>query len=492
MEMKKIFAISICFILGSQFLMAQKPIKFEIKEKKKNVIYLSLSDDKKELESIVSDSENEKDSKKTENSKDNSVNIYFEWINPLKYKLAWKDSTMVDERDKAVNDFVSLLVAQFGKPVSELNIPESAFISELNVNDSTQIEGIEFKDKELLLLLIHLRANESLLNKNDKGEIYKLNIFFNSLKKLDDLVSENVSDSSLKFFSDLYDYKDIKDFNDKFLTQTKEFESIDAKLSKTEAERNSISDKIKTLTIEDKMLQSYANAVLSSYLEKSLLKLNADKKIITKLKPILEIVKSSIERKSSKFDEYFKIRNLSFNNGEKIETILTITEYEFKKETTEFVKKAEVLNKKLVFQKYDLFDLSASTGLFYGNSTLTGFGVANDGTSFKVTEDNLNKNNAIAAVFLNFNFKTSRYFSPLFQLGIDPTKKRPFLLFGGGFSIPAARIALSAGPIWTWNQTLDKLTVGQIINSTTDLEKDIKYKLEVDPKGWYLGIQYNF
>lgn len=71
-------------------------------------------------------------------------------------------------------------------------------------------------------------------------------------------------------------------------------------------------------------------------------------------------------------------------------------------------------------------------------------------------------------------------------------KKRPFLLLGGGFSIPSARIALSGGPIWTWNPSLDKLSVGQTISSTTDLENDIEYKFDIEPKGWYLGIQYNF
>src|SRR5690606_4204682 len=72
------------------------------------------------------------DSKKSINGKmtfslknDNSCNIYLKWINPLKYKLTWKDSTYIDERDKAINDFINLLVAQFGTPVTSLNNEES-------------------------------------------------------------------------------------------------------------------------------------------------------------------------------------------------------------------------------------------------------------------------------------------------------------------------------------------------------------------------------
>jgi hypothetical protein len=277
------------------------------------------------------------------------VNIYLKWINPLRYKLIWKDSTMTDERDKAINDFVNLLVAQFGKPVSELNASEMAFFAETKANnDSTEIKAIDFKDKDLLLLLIQLRANQTRLNIKDKGEIFKLNTFFELLKNLDDLVSEDISAMSLKIYSALYNYKEIKDYNDNFSTQTKDFETTEAKLNKTETDRNNIYDKVKTLTIEDKMLQSYTNVVLSIYLEKSLQKLNNDKKMITKLKPILEIVKTSTSNKSSKLDGYYKVKNISFDNGKKIETILAITEYEFKMETTEFTKKAEVLNKTLV------------------------------------------------------------------------------------------------------------------------------------------------
>ena len=66
------------------------------------------------------------------------------------------------------------------------------------------------------------------------------------------------------------------------------------------------------------------------------------------------------------------------------------------------------------------------------------------------------------------------------------------MLLGGGFSVPAGRIALSAGGIWTWDQKLNKLAEGQKITKTTELEADFKYSFDMSPKGWYIGIQYNF
>ena len=452
---------------------------------------MSLNENK-ELLNSVDNNANVIDALRNTKGKDNQINLYLKWINPLKYKLSWKDSTLTDERDKAITDFINLLVGQFGSSVSDLNVPSANFKIDETKNKSQEIKAVDFKDKDLLLLLVHLRSNQSRL---DTTEISSLNDFFETLKNLDKLVNEDVSAKATNIYSALYNFKNIDDYNNKdvgFAKQSKSVTNIEGDFTNIESIRKETANNMKGLSIGDELLKSYFVAVLTSYLEKSLIKLNNDKKIIEKLKPILKIVENSAANESSKQKEYFKIRSVEFDNGKKIETVLTISEYEFKKETFEFSKKSDILNQKFGFRKYDIFDISVSTGIFYGNTTLKGFGVANDGTNFTVTEDDINKNTAVAAIFLNFNFKTSRYISPLLQLGIDPTKKRPFMLLGAGFSIPVARIAISGGPIWTWNQSLDKLSVGQTISSTTDLDQDLNYKFDVEPKGWYIGIQYNF
>lgn len=488
--MKTLLTFSICVFLGAQFLNAQTT-KVELREKKNQVIYFSLNE-KNELLNSVDNNADIIDVARNTKGKDNQINLYFKWINPLKYKLSWRDSTLTDERDKAIAEFINLLVGQFGSTVSSLNVPSANFINTDAKTKSEEIKAIDFKDKDLLLLLIQLRNNQSRLKPD---EISTLNEFFEKLKNLDILVSKDISVQSTEIYSNLYSLKDINDYNDKdkgFSKQSKSASNLEGDLTNIESIIKEIADKLKRISIGDEMMKSYFGAILTSYLEKSLTKFNSDKKIIEKLKPILKIVENSTTNESSKQKGYYKIRSVEFDNGDKLETILTISEYEFKKESSDFSKKSDLLNQKFEFRKYDIFDVSVSTGIFYGNTTLEGFGVANDGTNFTVTEDDINKNTAVTAVFLNFNFKTSRYFSPLLQLGIDPTKKRPFMLLGTGFSIPVARIAISGGPIWTWNQSLDKLSVGQTINSTTDLDKDISYKFDTVPKGWYIGIQYNF
>ncbi|MDD2983739.1 MAG: hypothetical protein PHQ74_10160 [Crocinitomicaceae bacterium] len=493
--MKRLLVFSICVLLGTQFLNAQTT-KVELKEKKNQVIYLSLNENNGLLNSVDNNADVTEAARNTK-GKDNQINLYFKWINPLKYKLSWKDSISTDERDKAIKDFVSLLVGQFGTPVSSQNQQGVAqnVVEKVNEKDTLNILDCSFTDKDLLLLLIHLKDNQNKLNNSKDGEIYNLNKFFTLVENFDKRNSENIETKASKVYSTLFDFKDITDYNNPekgLAAQLKIVSDIEANFLIVDDLKKSVSETLKNLSISNALLKSYINAVLTSYLEKSLTKFNSDKKIIEKLKPILKIVENSTANESSKQKGYYKIRSVEFDNGEKLETVLTISEYEFKKESSDFSKKSDLLNQKFEFRKYDIFDVSVSTGIFYGNTTLKGFGVANDGTNFTVTEDDINKNTAVTAVFLNFNFKTSRYFSPLFQLGIDPTKKRPFMLLGTGFSIPVARIAISGGPIWTWNQSLDKLSVGQTITSTTDLDKDISYKFDAVPKGWYIGIQYNF
>ena len=488
--MKNLIYLSIVFLLGSQLLVAQKPLKFELKSKNNDNIYINLTD-KNEIEYVVI--KNDLDSKKSVNAKDNSINIYLKWINPLKYKLTWKDSTYTDARDKAITDFINLLVGQFGAPVLELNETPTSKSAET----PGKITMRSFTNMNLVVWFLHIMENKTEIEKIP-AEADLINSISRKLEELDKLNSNNVSDVATKIYVSLIDIKDINQYNTDYPKQV----AIVAKLEgdttgfkKIESLQKSITDELQKFALSNDLLNTYSKATITNYNETVTTNLNSNKKIVQKLKPVLDIVKASTENESSNPSTkgYYKIRSAEFDDGKELESKLTITEFEFKKKTTEFSKKSDIVDKTFLFQKYDIFDVSVSTGLFFANATLKGFGIANDANNnFIVTEDNINKNTAVTAIFLNFNFKTSRYFSPLFQLGIDPTKKRPFMLAGAGFSIPVARIAFSAGPIWTWEQSLDKLTVGQTITSTTDLDKDIKYKFNFEPRGWYLGIQYNF
>lgn len=496
---KTISLIAICFLIASS-VYAQKALSIQGKKVKDGVIYLTF--DGKTLEYFTPDKT--ADSKKNVDESmtfvlidDNSCNIYLKWFNPLKYKLTWKDTTYNDERDKAINDFVTLLIAQFGSPITSLNKTENAALAEKSTktkgatfNTTIDAKDLTFNNTDLTLLYILLRSYEGKINQD-------FNLVTDSLKKLDSLVTINISNKVDQIFAELLSLNDPT----KVLTTSNENESqiknIEAIYTEIESLQKFITKTLSDMTItEDALYNSYTKTVISQFIDQSTVSLTSNRNLITKLKPVLEVVKNSVNDESSNAATkgFYRTRSIGFEDGKKLQTSLTITEFEYKKETKEFSKKSDILKNSLTFQKYDFFAISVSTGLFYSNITLKGYGVSNGtGGQFTVTEDNITKSSPVTAVFLNFNFGIgSRYFAPLTQIGIDPTKKRPLLLLGGGFSIPSARIAITGGPVWTWNPSLDKLTVGQTISSTTDLEKDIQYQFDVQAKGWYLGIQYNF
>lgn len=487
--MKKLVSISICLFLGTQLLLAQNILKFELNEKKNDVIYLEVND-KNEVYYFVDNKCNLLDSKKNGNGKDNQINIYMKWMNPLKYKITWKDTSFIDERDIAINDFITLLVNQFGAPLLDQNPSKTTRITPSKKSDS--INKIEFKDFNLLYLNRYLCKNDTML---DPNSIQLINQFMDSLKLFEDLVLMDVSTETQYIYSTMYNYKDIRDFNNTetgFDMMSQKFKEIILNFDTIAKLKKFIENRMKIEFNKDELLQIYFTATITNFLEKSIIKLNHDKQLVEKLNPIFSIFLKSVEEESVKHRGYYKMRTIEFENGKKMQTEMIIQEFELNKETDKLTLKSEVLRKKISFQKYDLFDIFISTGLIYSNSILTSYGVDNIGNDFILTEKEIKKYNPGAALFLNFNIRISRYFSPLVQIGIDPTKKSPFLLLGTGFLIPVAKFAISGGPIWTWNQTLNKLTVGQTIGATTDLENDITYNFDLIPKGWYIGIQYKF
>jgi hypothetical protein len=496
--MKKLISIITVLIIFNPLLHAQKAMTVSGKKVKDGVVYLQF--DGKNLEYFTPDKT--ADSKKNINESitfslkdDNSCNIYLKWVNPLKYRLSWKDSTYVDERDKAVGDFIGILVNQFGTAVTTLNKSESkglitrAVAPALATGLTPLIIPDGFNNPELTLVYLQLRINQNNLTDADR---IKINSVTQSIIDLDTKMVADIPKEVNNKFSELFELNDPTNLTNILVEKESDIKKHEAYYAEIETLVKDITKSISEQTLSDNLLNSYFKTTVIKFIDQSKVTISANKNLTNKLKPIVEMLKNSIKDESSSTSTkgFYKIRSVEFEDGKKLQTSLTVTEFEYKSETKELIKKTESPKKSLIFQRYDFFAISVSTGLFYANTTLKGFGVDNQ---LKVTEDEINKSSPVTAIFLNFNFGFgSRYLAPLLQIGVDPTKKRPFLLLGGGFSIPSASIAITGGPTWVWNQSLDKLTVGQTISSTTDLEKDILYKFDVKPRGWYLGIQYNF
>lgn len=445
-------------------------------------------------------------SKKVFALRGNYSNIYFRWLNPLKYKITWKDSTYVDDRDKSIRDLIANVASRFGLATPEQNKAESNnILSSIRPTatitaavkkgdrDELNIPKEGFNNFNLTDLYLQLRDkdNQGHLSKEDIDAINKLTPLIIELdeqtvtgvpKHVDDALQTffKITDPSIAKTTLIDEQGNVKTYTETTFTDIENLQ-------------RDIKSHLKALSLSDALINSLIKTRVQRFLDETATSLSSDKKIISNFETVLSTIDASL-KDEAEMKGFYRVRNARFDDGNILETAITVSEYEIKGDPKVLEKKADVSTSKLVFKKYDFFDVTVSAGVFYSNTSLKSFGIApGDNNDFIVTEDIVNKSTAVTALLGNINFGTgSRYFSPLVQLGIDPTKKRPFFLLGGGFSIPAASFAISGGGVWTWDQKLDKLSVGDKITSSTVLEKDIKSTFNVEPKGWYLGLQYNF
>jgi hypothetical protein len=495
--MKKLMLLPIIVLGICLNLSGQKALYFHCEKINDSRIYLILNGDEIEYftQSKTEDGKTKMRTNQEFTLKDgNYCNIYMRWLNPLRYNITWKDSLYLDERDKSVKDFVDLLTFQFGTSVTSLGQKGGDFSTLKQQPMYFQIPDPGFRNLDLTNLFVHLNSFISYLTEEDRKMLNELLPILLALDKANDRNICKEVDSVFEGLFAVTDPDTARIMADSCRKNIAEYENYFkdgiVRLS------NLVIEKMKEHELQDPLLKSLTTLSINKFLIEVNTSYINNKKLVNKLNPVVEIIEGSVSDRSINpgTGDFFRIKNLSFEPGEKFETALTLSEFRYESETKEFIKEKNITERKMTFSMYDPVIITVSTGIFYSKATLKGYGIATGSAGeMTVTEDDITKNNPVTAVFLNFNFgKGSRYFVPLTQIGIDPTKKRPFLLMGAGFSIPVAKIAFSAGPVWTWNPSLDKLSVGQSIVSTTALENDIKYEFDVQPKGWYLGIQYNF
>jgi len=431
---------------------------------------------------------------------DNSCNLLIKWLNPLKYKFTWKDTTFIDERDKIVSDFVKQLTAQFGlgqvsdKKSKDFAATNDYFICQKDSSLWIPGNGNGFNDRSLNQVLLQILSVKDALT---KVEIYNINKLNKELTELDELNSIPVAEKVNNIFTEYFNINSPTDVNTIIEIQNAEIEKFNDIFKTTEDLQKNIPGQIISLNLTLKVLERYIKIPLLDFIYQTEINLKSNRELTKKLESIIIIVKKSILNESREMPGYFLMKNIAFGNGEKLESLIQLTEFKMKdnkSDIKDLVKKSELVKLNLVFQKYDPITVWVSTGVFYTNITEKEFGVSNGAdNNLTITEENIKKNRYGAAAYLNFKYNWgSRYLAPLLQIGIDPTKKKPFLLLGGGFVIPSSQFSITGGPVWTWNASLGSLKVGDTVNSTTDIEKDIKYEFDSKPKGWYLGIQYNF
>jgi hypothetical protein len=427
-----------------------------------------------------------------------------QWLNPLHYQLKWADSTFTDESDAAVQSFISKLTEQFGSPVTSLNKDQTdskaamvARVKEGGNLPSQNPDSLHFSSdgfKSLKLTFLYLQLQQSNLTPTD---IKVLNALEPNITKLDKLNGEDIASKADEQFKNLFTINTAQDLISQLPDAQNALADLETYTFKSiEAIAGDITKALPNLSLSNTLLATYYKATITDFVSEATKNLAANRALIKKFDPIIALLKTSVSIAGDVPNttpgvktEYYKDRDIKLADGKGLHTTVSLVEKEYDATTHEYKVKSETQKAVMQFRKYDPVTVFVSTGGFYANTSLKNYGTDKD---MKVTEDVVDKDNFVTAAFLNFAFVPSRYVSPLVQLGIDPTKKHPFMLLGGGFAIPVAKIALTAGGVWTWDASLKTLTVGKEIGSTTDLDKDVTYKFSMQPKGWYLGIQYNF
>ena len=506
---RKIFTILIVLISISSYSQIKN---YEVIKDKSIYLYPKIETNDKI--SLYFFSNNETDMEPLSN-KDNIglkkgyTNIYIKWLNPLKYEISWKDSIIIDSRDKNISSFINLLTAQFGNDITNLNKEDSTNIRKAIENNNTKInEGSaisndnpplfkEFKNggyNSTLLLELYFKLIEG-YNKMEEKDIFNINQILVELENLDTLHIRNIKNEVSDKFFDLYNETepakikellkniDINDWEDHFKKVDESIDNIN-KFLKNDIITSSVIDNL------------YAKNKIREFLNETINKNNKDKELVNSF----VIQKDKIEKSISDLiikdgKSYLLLRNINLQEGKALNTSITINENSLDKTNVKLSTKNEVYKSKMNFLKHDLIYPFVSTGVFYSNTTIRGYGIGSDNSgNLIVVEDDIIKNSPVVGLFLNFQFtQSSRYLTPIVQLGIDPTKKRPFLLAGGGISIPSAKFAITGGAIWTWTPSLTELSVGDKVESTLKLEEDVTYKFNaIDNVGFYIGIQYNF
>ena len=416
----------------------------------------------------------------TFNIKRNSIDIYLNWINPLQYKLVLQDSIINDISVEKVKKFFTEDIAGLAGGSSFI-APASVRGSGI-INDCTQINGSDIVSQMIPEFYNALSASFA-------GDKVLCDVWIATSHTM--VIDLSTSEKELiKNITDIYKATTVY----KATVEIKNAEKILANFAK---EQNKIIAKLYDLEQKINKLTSANQSALKTKLTDYSVSQN---KIFTNIKRLIELlklyviqVKTSLEKESNDFNNHFRVKTITLPKSKSVKLTIKLSERELKDDLT-LNDQAVSKTLKLLIQKYDFITPKIGTGIFYSSASLNGFGVTtNNQDELIVTKNDIEKNTAVTGVFLSLNFDIgSQFLEPLIQIGVDPTKEKPYLLLGGGISIPVSNFSISGGPVWTWEAKLSSLNVDDTVISTSVLEEDISYKFQTAPRGFYLGLNYSF
>lgn len=458
------------------------------------------------------------------------VNLFHRWMNPLTNNLITQDSVFDDPYTAEINTFFELVRAQFllGNPFQavEAFTESSATADQQAGGKQADAEGqstgpkisesvaftrllSSFQNHDIRQWLFNVGTLErSILIVKNKGS-YGLEPAFgpliSGLRRVDTMLSYPDTAALKKYAKTLLaieDYEELQKDNGRFAKIKSDVRRKKEQMVKDELFRKELNNlTIGQLTYQD----STALNMVSLYTASLLRELEVDVKESNRIrKKQLELLEKFIDvlEKSVKVDgiKILDIEGVIYNFTKEVNldrskaSQLQIFHQKaiFNTATEKFDKKDKTLLSSLTMYRYRAFVPGYALGIHYSPLKINRFGTGTDSLGQMVVQAvEEGGGSAILSGMLNMYWNIhATDVIPMFQLGVDPTKDRPFFLLGGGFALFEGNISVSGGAIWGWSQILDDLEVGDLVSGSAQVQENTRFRFEVEPRP-YVGMQIN-
>ena len=455
-------------------------------------------------------------------SSDESFNIMFEFLNPLRYNITTTETSSKDPAIENTNQFLSTLVTFLnqmgGVTPSTVNqndlvggeADSKTHLQEVTENSSKYIKVSKNKSETIDLTKINIE----ILSKVKSPELLNLCLWLlsdkenclNAKTKLTLIASladteesvVNFQSSAKGLLTSMLEPSKLEELNESLSTFESSLKDLEKLNTKTEESYKLLDGITKSSSWKKdafcNILQTYNKNNIESYIRNTSDILELRKQTAGTFKGLLENLRSLQKRGEN---ENFLVSTIAVEPGFIKDVVVKVIKRDINTEDgiKVTISEKEDASKSIRVRALSRVITEFGAGILFTNLSFPRYGTDVINGQQVVTRAGDDRVTFIPATMLNIIINAGKSFiHPLIQLGIATGQNRPSLFVGTGARAikPLNHFAFSLGPIWSWEQRPDKLILNEsIVTGTADIERDLKYFFKERP-AFYLGIQYSF
>ena len=417
--------------------------------------------------------------------KSDEFRVYAKFVNPLKYRLTINGKSLEDESEIEASNFITnaiQLLSGTNKMVESFSSSRSMSIEKEEKEEKEEDKKTLEIDLAEVYLNIKLHAPEAFSEESDLIKaMYALNL---------SEISKKVSTAYDSIFSELKKINKISEITKQVNSKEPFFKAIDKYIETLDNNYKKLKAASDKFDSSNKVFEEYLKAKINSIGSEDLVKFKEEAKNLkekyTKIIDYFEKIKNEGYETENKY-KLFNITNLDTKKRHELTLKVEQLKFDDKKKTLTVEK---VKTYKIHVRKYKLFTPVISSGVVYTDVSFTTYGTSEDEAGNTIIVEGEEEENELAIgaylnLYLNNNWNTPLFF----QFGVGPSKEKPLFFLGAGISI-LERINISTGGVFTWMPKLNDLSVGQQVNGSAIIDKDISFQFDNSPK-FYLGLSFD-